>query len=123
MQRVLAFFLKSGDLERHLGQMRRVYARKRALLVRELEGAQAVARVGGLEAGFHVHLELDECLDAAEVARRAGERGVRVRVLSAFYVSDPGPSGLLLGYGGLEPAQVVRGARVLAEVMNRLAAS
>ncbi|GMA15333.1 GntR family transcriptional regulator [Deinococcus metallilatus] len=122
VQRALAFFLRSGDLERHLGRMRRVYARKRELLVRELAGARSVARVGGLEAGFHVHLELDERLDAAEVVHRAEERGVRVSVLSPFYVSDTAPGGLLLGYGGLEPAQIVRGARVLVEVMNHLAA-
>ena len=73
--------------------MRRVYARKRAVLVRELEGARVVARVGGLEAGFHVHLELDERLSAAEVARRAQARGVRVSVLSPFYVSDTAPGG------------------------------
>lgn len=123
VQRALAFFLRSGDLERHLGRMRRVYARKRELLVRELAGAKSVARVGGLEAGFHVHLELDERLNAAEVARQAEKQGVRVSVLSPFYVSDTAPGGLLLGYGGLEPAQIVRGARVLVEVMRGLAAA
>ncbi|WP_083922623.1 PLP-dependent aminotransferase family protein [Deinococcus aquatilis] len=121
VQRALTFFLRSGDLERHLGRMRRVYARKRELLVRELAGAQSVARVGGLEAGFHVHLKLDERLNAAEIVRLAEEQGVRVSVLSPFYVSNTAPGGLLLGYGGLEPAHIVRGTRVLVEVMNRLA--
>ncbi|UBV44741.1 PLP-dependent aminotransferase family protein (plasmid) [Deinococcus taeanensis] len=119
VQRALAFFLRSGDLERHLARMRRVYARKRAVLVRELQGAKTVAKVGGLEAGFHVHLELDGRLDAAEVARLAGERGVQVSVLSPFYVEPTGANGLLLGYGGLEQAQIRHGARVLVEVMNQ----
>lgn len=123
VQRALAFFLRSGDLERHLRRMRRVYARKREVLVRELDAARAVARVGGLEAGFHIHLELDERLAAAEVARLARERGVRVDTLAPFYVADAAPDGLLLGYGGLEPAQIVRGTRVLVEIMNGLAAS
>lgn len=120
VQRALTNFLRSGDLDRHLGRMRRVYARKREVLVSELEGARAVARVGGLEAGFHVHLDLDPRLSAAEVARLVGERGVRVSVLSPFYAAGPARDGLLLGYGGLEPAQMVRGARVLVEVLNRL---
>ncbi|WP_272977018.1 PLP-dependent aminotransferase family protein [Deinococcus geothermalis] len=123
VQRVLTHFLRSGDLERHLGRMRRLYARKREVLVRELDGARPVARVGGLEAGFHVHLELDGRLSAAEVARWAEERGVRVSVLSPFYAAGSAPDGLVLGYGGLEPAQMVQGARVLVEVMNSLAAA
>lgn len=121
VQRALAHFLRSGDLERHLGRMRRVYARKREVLVRELAGVGALARVGGLEAGFHVHLELDARLSAADVARRAQARGVRVSVLAPFYASDPAPDGLVLGYGGLEPEQIVRGARVLVEVMSAMA--
>lgn len=45
---------------------------------------------------------------------------MRVSVLSPFYAAGPARDGLLLGYGGLEPAQMVRGARVLVEVLNRL---
>ena len=123
VQRALAFFLRSGDLERHLRRMRRVYARKREVLVRELDAARAVARVGGLDAGFHVHLDLDGRVDAAQVARLAEEQGVRVEKLAPFYASDPAPNGLLLGYGGLKPAQIVQGTRVLVEIMNTSGAS
>lgn len=121
VQRALTYFLRSGDLERHLGRMRRVYARKREILVRELEGAKAVARVGGLEAGFHVHLELDGRLDAAEVIGLAEKQGVRASVLSPYYVAQDAPGGLLLGYGGLDADQIARGARVLVQVMRGLA--
>ncbi|ABF44217.1 regulatory protein MocR, putative (plasmid) [Deinococcus geothermalis DSM 11300] len=120
VQRALTFFLRVGDLERHLGRMRRVYARKREVLVRELAVLGSLAQVGGLEAGFHVHLNLDGRLDAVEVARRAQARGVRVNVLAPFYASGTGPGGLVLGYGGLEADQIERGARVLVEVMTDL---
>ncbi len=123
VQRVLAHFLRAGDLERHLGRMRRMYARKREVLVRELALAGSLAQVGGLEAGFHVHLDLDGRLDAVEVARRAQARGVRVNVLAPFYASGTGPGGLVLGYGGLEADQIERGARVLVEVMTDLVRS
>ncbi|ACO48047.1 PLP-dependent aminotransferase family protein [Deinococcus deserti] len=123
VQRALAIFLRAGDLERHLARMRRVYARKRAALVRELEGARDVARVGGLEAGFHVHLDLDARLNAEEVARQSAARGVNVSLLAPFYVAQNAPGGLLLGYGGLEIEQIRQGARVLVEVMNHQAAT
>ncbi|UQN08136.1 PLP-dependent aminotransferase family protein [Deinococcus sp. QL22] len=121
VQRALAFFLGAGDLDRHLRRMRRVYARKREVLVRELSAAGALAQVGGLEAGFHVHLDLDPRLDAEAVVRLAAARGVQVGSLAPFYVSDGPYHGLLLGYGGLELAQIVQGARVLVEVMHTLA--
>lgn len=120
IQRALTFFLGSGDLDRHLRRMRRVYARKREVLVHALLGAGSLARVGGLEAGFHVHLELDPRVDAGTVARLAAERRVRVSSLAPFYISDSPHNGLLLGYGGLEPAQIVEGVRVLVEVMQSL---
>ncbi|GGS44165.1 MocR-like pyridoxine biosynthesis transcription factor PdxR [Deinococcus knuensis] len=120
VQRALTFFLQSGDLERHLGRMRRVYARKRELLVRELASAEGLARVGGLDAGFHVHLALSAGLSAAEVAREAASRGVQVSVLTPFYVAPEGPEGLLLGYGGLELEQIARGAQVLVEALQQV---
>lgn len=117
VQRALTFFLRSGDLERHLRRMRRTYAHKRTLLVRELAGAQA-ARIGGLEAGFHVHLELDPEVNSLEVAKRCQEQKVLVSSLEPFYMTQPAVNGLLLGYGGLEPSELIEGARRLAGVLN-----
>ncbi len=55
--RALAQFMRSGNLERHLERPKRVCARKREVLAGELAVAGSLARVGGLEAGFHVHLD------------------------------------------------------------------
>lgn len=118
VQRALAYFLQAGDLERHLGRMRRSYARKREVLVRELEPARFWARIGGLEAGFHVHLELDARFQAEEVARLAAAQGVHVSVLTPFYQGVPTSNGLLLGYGGLDLDQIASGARVLVSVLR-----
>lgn len=65
------------------------------------------------------HLALTTGLSAAEVAREAAARGLQVSVLTPFYVAPEGPEGLLLGCGGLELGQIVRGAQVLVEALQR----
>lgn len=122
VQRVLAEFLLAGDLERHLRRMRRVYARKRAVLVRALEPVRAWARVGGLEAGFHVHVDLDPAVSAVAVAQQAAARGVLIQTLVPFYAALPPQNGLVLGYGGLDPDQLVRGMQVMVDGIQSLAA-
>ena len=120
VQRALVHFMASGDLDRHLRRMRRTYARKRAVLMRALSGLHGLARVRGLDAGFHIHLELDRTLDAQVVADRAARRGVVVSPLAPFYVGPAQVNGLLLGYGGLSLEQIEAGGRILAEVLREM---
>lgn len=120
VQRALVHFMASGDLDRHLQRMRRTYARKRAVLVRALSGLRGLARVRGLDAGFHVYLELDSALDAQEVADRAAQRGVVVSPLTPFYVGPAQVNALLLGYGGLSLEQIDTGGRILAEMLREM---
>lgn len=120
VQRALVHFMASGDLDRHLRRMRRTYARKRAALVRALSGLGGLARVRGLDAGFHVYLELDRTLDAQGVADRAARRDVIVRPLAPFYVGPTQINGLLLGYGGLTLEQIKAGAGILIELLQEM---
>ncbi|WP_407571786.1 PLP-dependent aminotransferase family protein [Deinococcus altitudinis] len=120
VQRALAFFLQDGDLDRHLRRMRRWYARQRSLLVLELAAAGPLAQVGGLDAGFHLHLTLSSPVQAEAVVKEAAQRGVQLTTLRSSYLNGPGPEGLLLGYGGLTASQIVTGARNLVMVLQQL---
>lgn len=120
VQRALARFMQGGDLDRHLRRMRRWYAGQRRVLVHELAAAKPWARVGGLDAGFHLHLTLAPPLQAERVVAAAAQRGVQLGSLRSAYLNDPGPEALLLGYGGLTPEQIVMGARVLVSVLKDL---
>jgi GntR family transcriptional regulator/MocR family aminotransferase len=121
-QVAMAAFCESGDLERHIRRMRRYYARSRALLAESLAPLGDLGRLLGLEAGLHVYLELRSDLDPEVVALRCRERGVVVSTLADYYVGRRYRNGLLLGYGGLEPDQIVAGARILVAVIQTLAA-
>jgi len=119
VQRALALFLQGGDLDRHLRRMRRHYAQLRGLLVRELAPLGTLAQVGGLDAGFHLHLTLAAPLRAEDVVLAAAVAGVQVSSLHPAYQQGSGPEALLLGYGGLTAEKLVTGARTLVKVLRR----
>jgi GntR family transcriptional regulator / MocR family aminotransferase len=77
-----------------------------------------LARLQGLEAGLHAYLALRPDLNAETIIARAAARDVIVYSLAPYYCGKPDRNGILLGYGGLALDDVVRGARVLAAVIE-----
>jgi DNA-binding transcriptional MocR family regulator len=45
---------------------------------------------------------------------KAAKRGISAVPLSSCYAKPPKNGGLILGYGGTDPAQIREGARILA---------
>jgi GntR family transcriptional regulator / MocR family aminotransferase len=122
LQQMLAAFISDGQLDRHIRRMRQQYAQKRQALAHTLAPIAHLAQLRGLEAGLHAYLELRSDLDALRVAQLARTRGVMVTTLDAYYSGPADRSGLLLGYGGLDIPDIVRGATVLREVIQHGAA-
>ena len=117
VQRALATFIIEGHLERHIRRMRRHYGDKRSALAEALQPASGVARLRGLEAGLHAFLELDSYIDPHQVAERALTHHVVVSTTDSYYLGTPAHNGLLVGYGGLEIAQIRDGAGVLVKAI------
>ncbi len=120
VQRALASFMESGDLERHIRRARRHYAEKRRVVTEGFQPVRQVAQLRGLDAGLHVFVELDLSIDSTEVVRRARSQGVLVETLHEHYQGDVTLNGLLLGYGGLTMSRLVEGTRTLASIIARL---
>nr|MBA3414209.1 PLP-dependent aminotransferase family protein [Chloroflexia bacterium] len=123
VQRALAGFLLGGHLERHIRRMRRHYASKRLALLDALSGLDGYAHAFGLEAGLHFCIELAPGLDASAVSRALRARGVIVTPLADCYDGPVTRQGLILGYGGLTPDEIVRGGRILVETIREHAES
>ncbi len=121
LQQMLANFLSKGHLDRHIRRMRQQYAQKRQALTHALAPIAPLAQLRGLEAGLHAYLELRPDLDARLVAHLAREQGVIVTLLDAYYSGSPDQSGVLLGYGSLDVPAIIRGATILAEVIQHVA--
>lgn len=55
----------------------------------------------------------DRSVDLAQVARSAGERGVKVQTLSEYYIGGPERDGLVIGYGAIPASRIDEGTRLL----------
>jgi GntR family transcriptional regulator / MocR family aminotransferase len=122
LQQMLATFIAQGRLDRHIRRMRQQYAQKRHAVAQTLAPIAHLAQLRGLEAGLHAYLELRADLSERLVAQRARERGVLVTPLGPYYIGSPDRSGMLLGYGSLEIPDIIRGATILREVIEDVAA-
>jgi GntR family transcriptional regulator/MocR family aminotransferase len=104
-QLAFAEFVDSGGYDRQLRACRRSYRDRRDALAAALAARLPGSRVSGAAAGLHLLVHLAAGADAGAVAGRARAAGVRVVSLDAYRV-EPGPPGLVLGYGNLPGHQV-----------------
>jgi GntR family transcriptional regulator/MocR family aminotransferase len=114
-QAILAEFMYDGGYVRHLARMREMYAERRAQVVAALETHVGIApqvAAGGL----HVVLPLGAEVDDVAVAAAAERVTVTAPALSEFYLGAP-RRGLVLGFGAVQRAAIVRAARALGTVV------
>jgi GntR family transcriptional regulator/MocR family aminotransferase len=113
----VADFLAEGHFERHLRRLRRLYGHKRAVLSSEL-----TLRLGNrvhyspVAAGLHVMLFAEPHLDEVQLVGKAAAQGVRVYGGEPYHLERPAPPSVLLGFSGLDEAEITEGVRRLAEV-------
>ena len=119
-QRALLAMIESGDLDRHIRRMRRVYARRRDAIVSILGDPAVPGTLRGDTAGLHVVLELPGGR-VDEVVAAARQRGVALHTLRRYYAGPPTVPGLVLGYGGVPERQVAAAATMLRDVLLDLA--
>ncbi len=111
-QGALADFIADGHFGRHLRRMRGFYAERRAALLRALEGLPLEPFAA--DTGMHCIGWLPAGSDDAAIARAAAAHDVDVTALSRFSLTPRSRPGLLLGYAGVNPAEIRAGARRLA---------
>ena len=123
-QAVVADFIGEGHFAAHVRRMRRLYAERHEVLCRAVR-----AQLGGVleivpsSSGLHTVGWLRGGHDEARVVEAAAQRQVTVSPLARYVIAprpdDLGP-GLVLGFGGVDAAQIERGVGVLAEVFDSL---
>jgi GntR family transcriptional regulator / MocR family aminotransferase len=119
VQRALASYLRSGGLRRHIARQRRVYAERRARLVRRLAGLDGVTAVRGLDAGLHAAVSLTPDRQAAAVVAAAARAGVLVADLDQHRMApDPSQPGFVLGYGHVTAADLDLALDRLAAILR-----
>jgi GntR family transcriptional regulator / MocR family aminotransferase len=119
MQAAVADFMNEGHFERHLRHLRQTYGARRQVLEAALH-EKLGDRVSwtAVPAGLHIMLYLDSQLEEADVIRRAVEAGVIIYPGSTYYVQQPSPPAILLGFSGLSQADIAEGVTRLATVLT-----
>ena len=117
-QLVLAELMESGEMERHLRQIRRRHRRRRDAMIDALGNHLPEARVHGAAAGLHLMITFDD-LDDTALAAAALDRGVKVQPLS-WHRQRPGSPGLVLGYAARAPGEIAEGIEIIAAAARRL---
>jgi GntR family transcriptional regulator / MocR family aminotransferase len=119
-QQVLADFIESGYLERHLRKMRSHYDRCRGVLVQALKqhfGEKAT--ILGENAGIHLMVRFQVNLSDAEIIQRAAKVGVGMISAQPFYLDIQREGEFIFGYGELKEQQISEGISRLAQVLRQ----
>jgi GntR family transcriptional regulator/MocR family aminotransferase len=118
IQRAVADFLQEGHYLRHLRRMKRLYAARRAALLRCLHDEARDAVTVQATAGMAVVVRLRGGVSDVDVAARALKAGMAPVPLSPWYVHAPQTSGLLLGVTNADERSVAADCRRLAELVR-----
>ncbi|MFD0712453.1 PLP-dependent aminotransferase family protein [Paenibacillus sp. GCM10027626] len=117
-QKTLQLFMQSGDFERHIRKMRKVYSLKRDHLIAAIRSklGQAVTIIGS-GSGLHILLQPNNGCTEQQLVQLAKEKGVHVYPTSIYSLgpSLASPATVLLGFGGLSEQEITAGIERLAQ--------
>jgi GntR family transcriptional regulator / MocR family aminotransferase len=117
-QLALAALMESGRYDRHLRRMRRVYAARRATLIATLSEHAPHIALHGLAAGFHAVAKLARGADEGAIVEQAREGSVGLYGMSSYRPSgQTGPPQLVLGFGNVSEAAIVRGITAISDLL------
>ncbi|GAX88998.1 PLP-dependent aminotransferase family protein [Effusibacillus lacus] len=114
-QLVLARFIQEGHLERHIARMKKIYRKRRNILVQKLyDRFGSEIAVSGTSTGLHLIVEFP-LLDTIEgLVKQAEQAGIRVYPAEHHSIQKGVHANkLILGYGNLDEAEIEEGIKRL----------
>ena len=118
-QLALAEFIRSGEYERHIRKMRRVYRQRRDVLVECLDSAFGDrVSIGGRHGGLNILVALDTPMREADILAQARAAGIGLQGAGAYFSKPPERPQLLLGFAGLDEALIREGVHLLAGIVS-----
>lgn len=115
-QKAVEIFIKSGEYERHLNRMRKIYKNKHDVMLSELKNWK-FTKVSGENSGAHMILHVSNGMSEKELVELAADSGIRVYPLSSYYIGVPDYTipAVLLGYAQLGADEIIKGIRILGK--------
>lgn len=114
VQKMLTTFIESGEFEKHLNRMRKIYSKKRQLLMDMLNERKDIS-IRGADAGLHVVLEYPKTYSEEYIIKKAKEKKIKVYGLGSYGTKREIPS-ILLGFATLSDEKLKEGIKLLLEI-------
>ena len=114
VQKMLTTFIEIGEFEKHLNRMRKIYSKKRQLLIDMLSERKDIT-IRGADAGLHVVLEYPKNYSEEYIVKKAKEKKIKVYGLSSYGTKREIPS-ILLGFATLSEEKLKEGVKLFLEI-------
>jgi GntR family transcriptional regulator/MocR family aminotransferase len=118
-QAVVADFMQEGHFATHIRRMRKIYAERHQVLC-----DAANQRLGGMldivptDTGLHTIGRLAPQFSESRVASAALERDIVVTPIERFCIAPSDVKGLVIGFSGIKPAEIISGVNTLGDVLD-----
>ena len=120
-QVVLTDFIREGHFGRHIRRMRNFYAERQKVLINAMsKDLGDYLEVEKDVAGMHLIAWLKNGLKDQAVAQKALDYGVYTPPLSFYSTHEKLRNGLLLGYTGISPTEILTGVNRLRKMFENL---
>lgn len=117
-QKMIAEFINSGNYEKHINKMRKIYKDKRVYLIKVFGKSSDKIKISGDNAGHHLLVSVSTGMPEEEMCKRALALGIKVYPISPYFIGRITPvheSMVLIGYGSLTYKQIDEGIQLLMQ--------
>lgn len=114
VQKMLTAFIETGEFEKHLNRMRKIYSKKRQLLIDMLSERKDIT-IRGADAGLHIVLEYPKSYSEEYIVKKAKEKKIKVYGLGSYGTKREIPS-ILLGFATLSEEKLKEGIKLFLEI-------
>lgn len=120
-QAVVAEFMRNGHFATHIRRMRKIYAERHLVFYdasnRHLRG---LLDVRPTDTGLHTIGLLPAEISEEDAAAAARAKDIMVAPISRFCIAPTTAHGLVLGFSGIQPAQIEKGVKTLSFALRNL---
>jgi len=118
-QATLAEFIERGHLKRHVARMKRVHRSRLEAIERALEKHMPEETAWTRpEGGMTVWVTLPPGFDAGDLLIHTRERGIYFVPGRYFYLQNPQPNTLRLGFASVDEKVIARGVQTFCDVLK-----
>lgn len=120
-QAVVADFMQEGHFATHIRRMREIYAERHQVMCDATrERLSGLLDIVPTDTGLHTIGLIPKSLDEVKIATAALEKDIVVTPIKRYCIAPIDQKGLVLGFSGIPPSEIVEGVKTLAEVLETI---